>query len=479
MKKFTACICCAALVLSMAAANITAYAAQADNAAGAAVEQQESKDDGIPRGEFTVRYSWFDGSATIIGVNEKVYARNHPEYATNHKLIFPEKIDSEDEKGTVDVTGIGFPYGGSGWKNGIDSCTFETVVIPNTVKSIGGYTFNDIKSLKYVEFESGTKIDNYYRGGISFSGCINLKRIGVNGSDKLPSVGSGQCSLPSSCFEGCSSLQSITIPEGITEIQIDAFKDCTSLKQVSIPSTIRDIDMGVFSNCSNLTSVKFGLNKNGKSKLSSLGDYGFIGGWAGVFEGCKKLEKIDLPLSEGDCDIGDRCFKNSGLKGVNIPASVKKIGTEAFAGTKLEENALKTPKGEAYGIAFFGKSTAIHEDAFKLVSKEYKDGEGYVDTSTEIKPIVACYKNSGADVFAYSHDFGDCVYLGDWDPYKITYTGDINGDGKPAATDDLVAFIRYMNGNTKNVNEDQLDVDGDGQKATTRDLVRLIKIMNS
>jgi hypothetical protein len=57
-------------------------------------------------------------------------------------------------------------------------------------------------------------------------------------------------------FEGCSSLTSIIIPEGVTRIGGHAFHGCTSLSYVSIPSTVTEIGSSAFRQCYSLYKVR-------------------------------------------------------------------------------------------------------------------------------------------------------------------------------------------------------------------------------
>lgn len=59
-------------------------------------------------------------------------------------------------------------------------------------------------------------------------------------------------------FSGCTSLQDIVLPEGLTDITWQMFKDCTSLRSVTIPSSIMSVSNDAFSGCTVLTSVIFG-----------------------------------------------------------------------------------------------------------------------------------------------------------------------------------------------------------------------------
>ena len=40
-------------------------------------------------------------------------------------------------------------------------------------------------------------------------------------------------------FKGCAALEEIAIPGGVTEIRFSAFHDCTSLKSVVIPEGVK------------------------------------------------------------------------------------------------------------------------------------------------------------------------------------------------------------------------------------------------
>ena len=103
-------------------------------------------------------------------------------------------------------------------------------------------------------------------------------------------------SVEYSAFEGCTSLTSVNVPDGVTKIGAAAFDGCTSLTSVNIPNSVTD-----------------------------------IGAWA--FEGCSSLTSITIP--NGVTSVAGAIFKNcKSLKNLTIPDTVTFIGTEAFYGCK-------------------------------------------------------------------------------------------------------------------------------------------------
>ncbi|WP_026883112.1 leucine-rich repeat domain-containing protein, partial [Clostridium akagii] len=63
--------------------------------------------------------------------------------------------------------------------------------------------------------------------------------------------------VASNAFENCSSLQSVSIPEGVTSIGSFTFYGCSGLTSVSIPESVTNVGSLAFSNCRNLKTVYF------------------------------------------------------------------------------------------------------------------------------------------------------------------------------------------------------------------------------
>ena len=150
----------------------------------------------------------------------------------------------------------------------------------------------------------------------------------------------GVTSIGAEAFASCSSLTSVTIPDRVTSIGRYAFCECTSLTSITIPDGVTTIGYGAFESCSNLTSVT-----NGDS-VTTIGEYAFcfchsltnvtipdsvttIGGYA--FLRCSSLTSVTI--GDSVTTIGEGAFSEcSSLTSVTIGDSVTTIGDYAFGG---------------------------------------------------------------------------------------------------------------------------------------------------
>ena len=110
--------------------------------------------------------------------------------------------------------------------------------VPETVTSIGAFTFYQCSSLKSLYIPSSvTSI-----GSSAFEDCDFLTSV---------TLSEGLLSIGGSAFEGCKRLASITIPSTVNTILVNAFKNCVSVtdvycKAVNVPNTDASAFNGVF-----------------------------------------------------------------------------------------------------------------------------------------------------------------------------------------------------------------------------------------
>ncbi|MGN1227680.1 MAG: leucine-rich repeat domain-containing protein, partial [Christensenellales bacterium] len=67
----------------------------------------------------------------------------------------------------------------------------------------------------------------------------------------------GIVSIGKSAFRGCTGLQDILLPYGVTDIGESALSGCVNLESISIPKSVTSIGRGAFNNCDALTTVYF------------------------------------------------------------------------------------------------------------------------------------------------------------------------------------------------------------------------------
>jgi len=186
---------------------------------------------------------------------------------------------------------------------------YTDVVIPSEINglpvtSIGGWSFDYCDALTSVVIpDSVLSIGDH-----AFYGCDALKRV---------SIGNGVTSIGVSAFSHCSALTSVVLGNSVTSIGDYAFNGCSALTDISIPDSVTSIGYSAFSHCSALTSVVLG------NSVTSIGNY--------AFNGCSALTDISVPDSV--TSIGSYAFSNCiGLISLVIPAKVTTIENGAFWG---------------------------------------------------------------------------------------------------------------------------------------------------
>lgn len=120
--------------------------------------------------------------------------------------------------------------------------------------------------------------------------------------------------IEDSAFFKCSSLTEITIPEGVTKIGTNAFYGCSQLTSITIPSTIKNMDTAFPSN-PKLSQVTL---TNGIYRISSS-----------AFKDCTGLTEIKVPTSvyEICSDAFNGC---TGLTSVTLEKGINIININAF-----------------------------------------------------------------------------------------------------------------------------------------------------
>lgn len=112
-----------------------------------------------------------------------------------------------------------------------------------------------------------------------------------------------------------SDLESIEIPEGVTEIGDYAFYDCPNLRTVILPSTLMTLGKGAFANCPRLADIN--ISGTGITVIPEK-----------CFSGDSSLESLDL---FGIKEVGSEAFRATALTSLLLPEVVK-LAPYALAG---------------------------------------------------------------------------------------------------------------------------------------------------
>ncbi len=238
----------------------------------------------------------------------------------------------------------------------------KSIVIPNSVESIGDNAFAGCSNLKSVTIPESVRSI----GSSAFSKCESLTSIII--PESVKSIGDG-------AFSECKSLTSIVIPESVRSIGDSAFSECESLTSIVIPKSVTNIGGKAFYKCPNLTiyasvterpnewntswnssgctvvwgfyacdnGVIYALLYNGTLCVAgccgdaeevvipeSIDGYNVTFIQANSFSGCSHLKSVTIPNTV--TSIGNRAFSNcTSLTYVNIPNSVTGINNGTFS----------------------------------------------------------------------------------------------------------------------------------------------------
>ena len=242
--------------------------------------------------------------------------------------------------------------------NAFIECTnITSVVIPESVISIGQGVFNGCSSLWSLTLPYIDTFLGYYFGSTSYKDnelyvLRSLSKVVITGGNKIDDY----------AFYNCKDICDIVLSSGIISIGVKAFEGCDRLNNVYFNGTLEDwckINFKSYDvNPMNCASNFYLLNENNEYEkveeiiipdtITSIGDYQFYGFdklisiaipssvtsiGNSAFEGCSSLTSITL--QDGVTKIGDRAFYNcNSLTSIKIPNTVTFVGKDAFFGCR-------------------------------------------------------------------------------------------------------------------------------------------------
>ncbi len=290
-----------------------------------------------------------------------------------------------------------------------DRClNMESIVIGSSVEEIGEYAFHYCSFVDSLDLPEGIQRLGYgFIHGTDYyltakwtdnilyidDYLIEAKVEKISGSYKIKD---GVTCIADGAFRNCEGITEVIISDSVTAIGGFAFYGCSSLKDVTVSESVKYIHDYAFQNCNNLETVNIG---------SGVLEIGYL-----AFEGTKCLSYEDgiyyldgylidtdlgingkVTVKEGTYAIAEKAFCDRlSVTEVVLPSTLKSIGSVAFSGTdgldKINIPASVTRMG---GDAFiFGKKnlSVYIEDisAWCAISFENRDANPFRRNNAKI-----------------------------------------------------------------------------------------------
>ena len=298
---------------------------------------------------------------------------------------------------------------------------FKTATIPEThnnkkVVSLRGNTFSNMPFLESVVLpDTITEIR-----GQAFKNCINLKEINI--PKELEYLGGG-------AFYNAKSITRIDLPDTLTYLGGEAFYNASSLETVKLSENLTEIRGDSFAYCESLRSIKIpdkvtrigghafywntNLSQVSISENSQLAEIG-----SSAFRKCSYLYNITIPPYTV---VNDRAFKES-------PTTIKRYGYENSVTPKNTE--VTTTKNTEITTTTSQKTapdnTSIIRKGVKVTFTKYNIEINYENYNNNIATI-SVKKNGTTKTVNYDFNRRYQIYIG-LDNYVIELASSSNSD---------------------------------------------------
>lgn len=361
-----------------------------------------------------------DGSCSVLGTT-----------STALNLTIPAQVVYGGT--TYPVSQIGF--------NAFKNQNFTSVIIPSSVENILDNAFEGCSKLKEITIPKSVK----YIGFGVFANCTSLLSVNIEDSNDILEYGFDTTYPYTGIFEGCSitsayigrevlyypnestgrslfygqeSLRNVQIADHVSLLGPYYFCGCSSLKDITLPQNLQHLETYTFSSC-HLESLT--VNPNLKSmSYASLGavDNIYVPNlelWLNInlAKDCRPLlgntkTKLyfngnlvtSITIPDGVKEISRNTFCGySYLESVVLPASVKKIGDDAFMKcenlTSINLENVETISKRAFYQDINLNSVALN--SAKQIEEKAFYGDYYIDANLNLPNIEQIGRESFAN----------------------------------------------------------------------------------
>lgn len=176
-------------------------------------------------------------------------------------IVIPDTVKSISNamlKGCENLTKVTVPYVGASSDDGnmymLFGSSMSDVEVPSSLKEICVTNADKIGHSSFYGFSDVEKI-SINCNNLSICEAYAFKDCGSLSELTLTGTFADFVEMGSDCFEDCTSLTSLVIPEGVECLEYGLFEGCTSLEEVVLPHSLKKIYNNVFNGCSSLSSI--------------------------------------------------------------------------------------------------------------------------------------------------------------------------------------------------------------------------------
>ena len=335
--------------------------------------------------------------------------------AVNKDLVIPE-FTADGQK----VTAIGDASAGGTGLFATETEKFDSVFIPNGVKTIGNYAFQNngldavtfpsqLESIGMVAFQTNDLTSVILPDTVT---SLGSGAFATNPKLERISLSKGLTEIPASAF-GCSdadnymtNLTSIELHEGITSIGSRAFAG-NNFSNIVIPSTVKEIGSYAFFSCTDLEQIW--IDENVTSIASTSFDncnlltiHGVAGSYAEEYAVNNNIPFSTDPVSTIKETITGTIVDSEGNGIVDVSIYVYDLTDEQLIGYYHTDangkwKTSKCTSGNEYLISYYHKDYEISTNKFLVNAIT---GTLALDTVTATK-IVGDYEETDPSYFEY------------------------------------------------------------------------------
>lgn len=260
-------------------------------------------------------YKWITQMPTTKGlINNKLYfeiASNIEEHSRNGIVVFQNDIEND----TINIFQEGAVY---------DPSTIHLHI------EMAGSLSSMIAASKKYQITNLTLTGTINEADIRFlkemAGCRTegkLAKLDITKCEIVDALYRPNNIIASNMFSYCEALETILLPQKVTEIGASAFSECTNLSSITIPNSVLSIGFNCFYYCISLQNI---ILPNSLNTISES-----------AFQDCKNLTSINIPSNVKS--ISARAFDGcKSLKSITLGKNIRRLEYSTFSDcTQLQE----------------------------------------------------------------------------------------------------------------------------------------------